>query len=87
MTIFKAVRKFTSTHHKPLYLLPVPESKWIINDTAHGHLKEAVVTRGPENISIPAILSPRRFSMPTFQMNDTNIDEFSSGMCFLEQTP
>lgn len=40
-----------------------------------------------ENISIPAILSPRTISRQTFQTNYTNIDSFSSGMCFLEQTP
>lgn len=88
-TIFKSVRKFSSTHHKPLYSLRVPESKQIINEMVGGHLECSVVTRsqcrGIQNIPIPAILSPRRFSIHTFQIN-YSIDS-SSGICFLEQTP
>ena len=42
---------------------------------------------GLENISIPAIWSPGRFAILTFQMNDTNTDEFSAGRRVLEYTP
>ena len=58
---------------QPLNLLPVPEPKWNIDEMAHEHLKKAVVIRRLKNISVPAILCPRRFFILAIQINNTNI--------------
>lgn len=78
---FKRVSKFTSTHHSHWIYYQSQNQKWNIAP------QKAVVTRRLKNVSVPAILCPSRFFILAIQINNTNIGWFSSGMCFLEQTP